>query len=218
MGFSVSWQLHLKILAQHLLIWAPVPPVIAITFFERRYDNDPIVLQYAHRVLAQHPVELAFFFVPQVVQALRYDELGTFSTLLISRYRLSFVRLCETFHLRDRHDIAAVLPPNHLEHESQLLQGRCCRNSERFFHTLLDALNDCSLQEDSLKPTLEEMMNSVVAALSGEARDFYDREFAFFEEVTSISGKLKPYIKKTKSEKKVCASFGSIVLQLTTSA
>jgi phosphatidylinositol 4-kinase len=42
-----------------------------------------------------------------------------------------------------------------------------------------------------------------VESLSGEARNFYDREFTFFEEVTSISGKLKPYIKKSKAEKKV---------------
>lgn len=61
---------------QYLLLWAPVPPVIANTFFERRYNSDPMVLQYAHRVLEQHPVELTFFFVPQVVQALRYDDLG----------------------------------------------------------------------------------------------------------------------------------------------
>jgi phosphatidylinositol 4-kinase len=64
--------------SQHLLLWAPVPPVIAVTFFERRYNNDPLVLQYAHRVLEQHPVDLTFFFVPQVVQALRYDELGAY--------------------------------------------------------------------------------------------------------------------------------------------
>ena len=50
--------------------------MLAIAFFEKRYRNDPILLQYAHRVLEQHPVELTFFFVPQVVQALRYDELG----------------------------------------------------------------------------------------------------------------------------------------------
>jgi phosphatidylinositol 4-kinase len=69
--------------AQHLLLWEPVPPVIAIMFFERRYNNDPVVLQYAHRVLEQHPVELTFFFVPQVVQALRYDELGRNSSSLL---------------------------------------------------------------------------------------------------------------------------------------
>lgn len=50
--------------------------MLAITFFERRYNNHPQLLQYAHRVLEQHPVELTFFFVPQVVQALRYDDLG----------------------------------------------------------------------------------------------------------------------------------------------
>jgi len=61
---------------QYLLLWAPVPPIVANTFFERRFNSDPLILQYAHRVLAQHPVELTFFFIPQVVQALRYDDLG----------------------------------------------------------------------------------------------------------------------------------------------
>jgi phosphatidylinositol 4-kinase A len=55
-----------------------------------------------------------------------------------------------------------------------------------------------------MKPQLDQMTDLVVASLSGEAREFYDREFTFFNEVTSISGKLKPFIKKTKPEKKVC--------------
>jgi len=54
-----------------------------------------------------------------------------------------------------------------------------------------------------MKHTLDAMTDQVVKSLSGEAREFYDREFSFFNEVTSISGKLKPYIKKTKPEKKV---------------
>lgn len=54
-----------------------------------------------------------------------------------------------------------------------------------------------------MKPQLDEMIDRVVASLSGEAKDFYEREFEFFNEVTSISGKLKPYIKKEKSVKKV---------------
>lgn len=54
-----------------------------------------------------------------------------------------------------------------------------------------------------MKPHLDKMTELVVGSLSGEARDFYDREFSFFNEVTSISGKLKPYIKKSKPEKKV---------------
>ena len=62
---------------------------------------------------------------------------------------------------------------------------------------------DVVSQEDPMKPQLDEMTDRVVASLSGEAKEFYDREFGFFHEVTSISGKLKPYIKKTKPEKKV---------------
>ncbi|KAL0061485.1 Phosphatidylinositol 4-kinase stt4 [Marasmius tenuissimus] len=62
--------------------------------------------------------------------------------------------------------------------------------------------DDLAEEEDLLKPTLDAMVNKIVQSLSGEARDFYDREFGFFHEVTSISGKLKPFIKKTKPEKK----------------
>ena len=54
-----------------------------------------------------------------------------------------------------------------------------------------------------MKPVLDAMIDHVVNSLSGEARLFYDREFGFFHEITSISGKLKPFIKKTKAEKKV---------------
>jgi phosphatidylinositol 4-kinase len=42
----------------------------------------------------------------------------------------------------------------------------------------------------------------MVDSFSDVDRDFYEREFAFFDEVTSISGKLKPLIKRSKPEKK----------------
>lgn len=54
-----------------------------------------------------------------------------------------------------------------------------------------------------MKPILDGIIHDIVESLSGSERDFYDREFNFFHEVTSISGKLKPYIKKSKPEKKV---------------
>jgi phosphatidylinositol 4-kinase A len=47
------------------------------------------------------------------------------------------------------------------------------------------------------------MTEVIVNALSGDDKEFYDREFGFFNEVTSISGKLKPFIKASKPEKKV---------------
>jgi phosphatidylinositol 4-kinase len=42
----------------------------------------------------------------------------------------------------------------------------------------------------------------MIASFSGVDKAFYEREFSFFDEVTSISGKLKPYIKRPKPEKK----------------
>ncbi|KAJ3555853.1 hypothetical protein NM688_g2347 [Phlebia brevispora] len=153
---------------KYLLLWAPVPPVLAITFFEKRYRNDPLLLQYAHRVLEQHPVELTFFFVPQVVQALRYDELG-----YVARFIFETAKISQLFC----HQIIWNMKAN------------CFKD-------------DAAEIPDSLKPTLDQITELVVASLSGDAREFYDREFTFFDGVTSISGKLKPFIKKTKVEKK----------------
>ena len=45
-------------------------------------------------------------------------------------------------------------------------------------------------------------MSRMIDSFSDIDRGFYEREFAFFDEVTGISGKLKPFIKKSKPEKK----------------
>lgn len=50
--------------------------MLAITYFGPQFGNDPALLQYAHRVLEGHEVNITFFFVPQIVQALRADALG----------------------------------------------------------------------------------------------------------------------------------------------
>ena len=42
----------------------------------------------------------------------------------------------------------------------------------------------------------------MIASFSGTDKLFYEREFSFFDEVTNISGKLKPFIKRPKPEKK----------------
>jgi phosphatidylinositol 4-kinase len=45
-------------------------------------------------------------------------------------------------------------------------------------------------------------MDRLISSFSTEERDFYEREFSFFNEITGISGKLRPFIKKSKPEKK----------------
>ncbi|KZO97923.1 atypical/PIKK/PI4K protein kinase [Calocera viscosa TUFC12733] len=154
---------------RYILLWHSVPPVTAITYFQPQYRNHPLLLQYAHRVLQQHPVELTFFFVPQVVQALRSDALG-----YVERFIFETAKISQLFC----HQIIWNMKAN------------CYKD-------------DSAEEEDPMKPMLDRMTDMIVAALSGTARSFYDREFTFFDEVTSISGKLKPYIKRSKQEKKV---------------
>lgn len=60
---------------QHLIYWAPVTVPDALRFLFPKYGGDPILLQYALRVLEHHPVGITFFYIPQVVQALRTDSL-----------------------------------------------------------------------------------------------------------------------------------------------
>ena len=74
---------------QWLPVWAALPPVTALVYFQPRFGNHPLILQYAMRVLEQHPVELTFFFVPQVVQALRVDGLGYVERFIFETSKIS---------------------------------------------------------------------------------------------------------------------------------
>jgi phosphatidylinositol 4-kinase A len=53
-----------------------------------------------------------------------------------------------------------------------------------------------------LKPVLDRVISTIIYELSGEDKEFYEREFDFFGRVTGISGKLKPFLKRSKLEKK----------------
>lgn len=55
---------------------------------------------------------------------------------------------------------------------------------------------------DDIKPALDDIKHTMIKEFSGEDKSYFEKEFKFFEEVTGISGKLKPFIKKSKPEKK----------------
>ena len=60
----------------HLLCWAPVPPVQAMAFFSQQYPPHPLTAQYAIRALRSFPPDSILMYIPQLVQATRYDVLG----------------------------------------------------------------------------------------------------------------------------------------------
>ncbi|EQL00905.1 phosphatidylinositol 3-kinase 3 [Ophiocordyceps sinensis CO18] len=152
----------------HLLYWQPVNPLTAVSMFLPTYKDHPFLIQYAMRALESHSVDVTFFYVPQIVQTLRYDTLG-----YVERFILQTAQFSQLF----AHQIIWNMKANSFK-------------------------DDDAQVPDEIKPTLDSVMNKMVDGFAAEDKDFYEREFAFFDEVTGISGKLKPLIKRSKPEKK----------------
>ncbi|KAF5022236.1 hypothetical protein F66182_5721 [Fusarium sp. NRRL 66182] len=153
---------------KYLLFWEPVNPVTSVTMFLPAYQNHPFIIQYAMRALESHSIDVTFFYVPQIVQSLRYDVLG-----YVKRYILETAQFSQLF----AHQIIWNMKANSYK-------------------------DDDAQIPDEIKPTLDTVMTQMVDSFAPEDRVFYEREFTFFDEVTDISGKLKPFIKKSKPEKK----------------
>lgn len=159
---DVSYQL------KYLLYWAPVNPITAVTYFLPAYGNHPFIIQYAMRALESHSADVTFFYVPQIVQTLRYDALG-----YVERYIVETATFSQLF----AHQIIWNMKANAYKDEDSTI-------------------------EDPVKPTLDKVMANMISSFSDTDKAFYEREFSFFNEITDISGKLRPYIKKPKPEKK----------------
>ncbi|KAF1965738.1 phosphatidylinositol 4-kinase-like protein STT4 [Bimuria novae-zelandiae CBS 107.79] len=74
---------------KYLMYWASLNPISAVTYFLPAYGNHPFVIQYAMRALESHSVDVTFFYVSQIVQALRYDVLGYVERYIIETAKLS---------------------------------------------------------------------------------------------------------------------------------
>ncbi|KAJ3226334.1 phosphatidylinositol-4- kinase [Chytriomyces hyalinus] len=156
-----------------LMYWSAVSPISAISFLSPEY-NHPWILQYAFRVLEFHPVDQVFFYIPQMVQALRNDDAGYVELFILKTAKIS-----------------------------QLFAHQIIWNmNANMFITVKVKKHEELLIPDPLKPKLDSIIEKITSALSGSDLEFYKREFKFFAEVTGISGKLKPFIKKSKPEKK----------------
>lgn len=157
-----------------ILYWTPVSPIESINLFlprNEKGEGNSLLLQYAMRSLESHDVNVTFFYVPQLVQMLRFDSYG-----YVEQFILETAKISQLF----AHQIIWNIKANLFTGEDAPLDG----------------------PEDPINPTLERVVKRMIANFSDDDRDFYNREFTFFNTVTSISKSLMPLVKKTKAEKK----------------
>ncbi|KAL6931226.1 hypothetical protein ACO0R3_002686 [Hanseniaspora guilliermondii] len=137
--------------------------------FVKSLETLPLMLQYFMKSLESFSSQVTFFYIPQIVQCLRYDNNG-----YVERFIL----------------------------DSGMINSY-------FAHQIIWNMKANKYKDDSMKevdpilgPKLYTIIEKLEATFSAEALEFYKNEFKFFSEVTQISGTLKPYVKKSKPEKK----------------
>lgn len=160
----------------------------ALRYFLPAFNTEPLIVQYAMRTLEQHPIDLVFFYIPQVVQALRTDPLSEFG-IAFKHFQLRITVIAFADYME-----RFIFETSKI---SQLFCHQMIWNMKANFYK-----DDLAEQADPDKDIFERMVDLIVTSLSGDAQAFYEKEFGFFNEVTSISRKLMPFVKRTKAEKK----------------
>ncbi|KAL0722968.1 hypothetical protein Bca4012_037567 [Brassica carinata] len=157
-----------SVLLQQLPHWAACSITQALEFLTPAYKGHPRVMAYVLRVLESYPPERVTFFMPQLVQSLRYDE----------------GRLVEGYLLRatQRSDIFAHILIWHL-------QGEAVQETPK--EGSID--KNAAFQE-----ILPEVRQHIIDGFTPSALDMFTREFDFFDKVTSISGVLFPLPKEER--------------------
>ncbi|KAL0867906.1 hypothetical protein ABMA27_008587 [Loxostege sticticalis] len=75
----------------HMVTWARVSPVEALSYFSRQYPPHPLSAQAAVMTLTSYPSSAVLLYIPQLVQALRHDTMGYVAELIKSLAKKSQV-------------------------------------------------------------------------------------------------------------------------------
>lgn len=164
----------------HMLTWAKVSPVQALSYFSRQYPPHPITAQYGIKALRSYPPDAVLLYIPQLVQALRHDTMG---------YLVEYIKY-----------IAKI---------SQVVAHQIIWNMKTNMYT------DEEMQQKDvvLYDVLDSLSNKILSSISGPAKQFYEREFDFFDKITNISGEIRPYPKGPERKQACLAALAKIKVQ-----
>ncbi|XP_053985852.1 phosphatidylinositol 4-kinase alpha isoform X1 [Hylaeus volcanicus] len=80
-------------------------------------------------------------------------------------------------------------------------------------HTNMYMDEDRQIKDPVLFDILDSLVKSILGSLSGPAKQFYEREFEFFEKITNISGEIRPYPKGPERKKACLKALAQIKVQ-----
>ncbi|KAL6945455.1 hypothetical protein ACO0QE_002908 [Hanseniaspora vineae] len=165
-----------RFLYRNMVFFKPIAPIQSINIFKMLAEGgstkslNNVILQFNLKSLEYHDSRVVFFYIPQIVQCLRYDPLGYVEKFIIDTGKVN---------MYFQHQIIWNMLANMYKDDEGVVP------------------------DEVLKPLLDKLYNKILNNFTVREREFYDLEFGFFNEVTAISGKLKPFIKKSKMEKKL---------------
>ncbi|KAJ0076644.1 hypothetical protein Patl1_36364 [Pistacia atlantica] len=179
--------------------WAACSVTQALEFLTPAYKGHSRVMAYVLRVLESYPPERVTFFMPQLVQALRYDD----ETI----EQLSWAWLNDPDSLNFAYIVLRFWEIQKLV-EGYLL--RAAQRSDIFAHILIWHLQgEISVvpesgkdpnagKNKSFQALLPTVRQHIIDGFTPRALELFQREFDFFDKVTSISGVLFPLPKEER--------------------
>ncbi|CAI5470815.1 unnamed protein product, partial [Closterium sp. Yama58-4] len=168
--------------------WAPCSVAAVLNLLLPAFKGHPRVMAYAFRVLEAYPPPTVTFFMPQLVQALRYDHDGLVESYLLraALRNIIFAHILIWQLQGEEADPEGQQPPSLESSNGTAAEGGASGEGATVAATNI------------LWTIVPRVRQRIIDSFNDEQRAAFDREFSFFDAVTSISGTLRPVPKEKR--------------------
>eukprot|EP01105_Mastigella_eilhardi_P017661 TRINITY_DN4067_c0_g1_i1.p1 TRINITY_DN4067_c0_g1~~TRINITY_DN4067_c0_g1_i1.p1 ORF type:complete len:1163 (-),score=352.24 TRINITY_DN4067_c0_g1_i1:383-3871(-) len=149
---------------KYLAFWETTDPPTAMSFLRKEFLSHPLVTQYATRALSKFTPETLIFYLPQLLQTLRYDKSGFVEKYLVE---------------------AAG--------SSQLIAHQLIWNAQTYLPIdgEKEKEKEVDKADAEFAEKAGRVREQIIENFSAEENQAYEDEFGFFANFTAISGYLK---------------------------